>query len=297
MQLRPYQQAAVDAVYEYLRKHDDNPCVVVPTAGGKTPILATIVRDAVSRWNGRVMIISHVKELLAQAEEKIRLVAPDIDAGVYSSGLNRFDTDNPCVIAGIQSVFRRPEAFGRFDLVIVDEAHMIQPKGDGMYRSCISKLKEINPLLRVIGLTATPYRMTSGMICKPENILNRICYEVGIKDLMNDGFLAKLTNKEAKVTVDASGLHIRGGEFVEKEVQELVNQAPLIEKVVAELVNQTKARKSVLVFCAGIEHAENVLAAIRKYSDSADAVFGDTLPGFRESIIADFKARKIKYLV
>ena len=297
MDLRPYQQAAVDAVYQYLREHDDNPCVVIPTAGGKTPILASIVRDAVSLWNGRVMIISHVKELLAQAEEKIHLVAPDIDAGVYSSGLNRFDTDNPCVIAGIQSVFRRPEAFGRFDLVIVDEAHMIQPKGDGMYRSCIAKLKEINPLLRVIGLTATPYRMTSGMICKPENILNRICYQVGIKDLMNDGFLCKLTSKAAANSVDADDLHIRGGEFVESEVQELVNQTPLIEKVVAELVNRTRGRKSVLIFCAGISHAEKVLAGIREYSDSADAVFGDTLPGFRETILADFKAGKIKYLV
>ena len=72
MELRKYQQEAVDAVYRYLRDHDDNPCVVIPTAGGKTPILATIVRDTVKKWNGRILILSHVKELLSQAAEKIR---------------------------------------------------------------------------------------------------------------------------------------------------------------------------------------------------------------------------------
>ena len=54
MELRPYQHEAVQAVYRYLREHDDNPCVVLPTAAGKTPVMATICRDAVIRWNGRV---------------------------------------------------------------------------------------------------------------------------------------------------------------------------------------------------------------------------------------------------
>ncbi|MGC9455859.1 MAG: DNA N-6-adenine-methyltransferase [Phycisphaerae bacterium] len=65
--LRPYQQEAVTAVYDHLRSRDDNPCVVIPTAGGKTPVMASICRDAVGRWNGRVLILAHVKELLEQA--------------------------------------------------------------------------------------------------------------------------------------------------------------------------------------------------------------------------------------
>ena len=67
MQLRPYQQAAVDAVYNHLRDRDDNPCVVIPTAGGKTPCMATICKDAVTLWQGRVLVLAHVKELLQQA--------------------------------------------------------------------------------------------------------------------------------------------------------------------------------------------------------------------------------------
>lgn len=297
MMLRPYQQAAVDAVYDYLRKFDDNPCVVIPTAGGKTPILATIVRDAVQRWDGRVMIISHVKELLEQAADKINAIAPELHVGIYSAGLKRRDVEQKCIVAGIQSIFRIAETLGRFDLVIVDEAHMIPSKGEGMYRSCFEKLKSANPHLRVIGLTATPYRMTSGLICKPENILNHICYEVGIKALMADGFLAKLTSKASRKPVDTENLHLRGGEFIEKETQELMNADSCVSDAVAEIVSMTHDRKAVLIFCAGVAHAESVMKELLRYSDSVAGVFGDTLPFLREETLEHFKTGKLKYLV
>src|SRR4051812_3995534 len=101
--LRPYQREAVDAVYRHLRERDDNPCVVIPTAGGKTPIIATICRDTVDLWHGRVIVLAHVKELLEQAVEKLRLVCPELPLGVYSAGLGKRDT-------GIQS---RWPAFSR----------------------------------------------------------------------------------------------------------------------------------------------------------------------------------------
>ena len=87
MELRPYQQAAVDAVYDYLRDHDDNPCVVIPTAGGKTPVLSTICKDAVTQWGGRVLVLAHVKELLQQAADKLQAICPELKFGVYSAGL------------------------------------------------------------------------------------------------------------------------------------------------------------------------------------------------------------------
>ena len=88
MQLRPYQQDAVDAVYAHLRERDDNPVVAIPTGGGKTPVIATMCRDAVGRWNGRVLILAHVKELLEQALDKFQQVAPEMwhQIGVYSAG-------------------------------------------------------------------------------------------------------------------------------------------------------------------------------------------------------------------
>ena len=87
--LRPYQQEAVASVYEHLRTRDDNPCVVIPTGGGKTPVMATICKDAVKQWQGRVLILAHVKELLAQSAEKLRQVCPAVLFGIYSAGKPR----------------------------------------------------------------------------------------------------------------------------------------------------------------------------------------------------------------
>ena len=106
MELRPYQKDAVNAVYDYLRNRDGNPCIVIPTAGGKTPVMSAICTDAVNLWDGRVLVLAHVKELLEQTAGTLSQMAPDLDIGIYSAGLNRRDTEHSIVVAGIQSVYR-----------------------------------------------------------------------------------------------------------------------------------------------------------------------------------------------
>jgi len=107
LKLRPYQQEAVEAVYEHLRTRDDNPCVVLPTGTGKSLVIAQIVSNAGQRWSGRVLILAHVKELLEQNADKIFALCPELDVGVYSAGLNSRDTDHAVIVAGIQSVYTR----------------------------------------------------------------------------------------------------------------------------------------------------------------------------------------------
>ncbi|MCC6909082.1 MAG: DEAD/DEAH box helicase family protein, partial [Phycisphaerales bacterium] len=207
MELRPYQREAVEAVYHHLRIRDDNPCIVIPTAGGKTPVMATICRDAVSLWNGRVLILAHVKELLEQALDKLRSIAPDLPVGLYSASLKRRELDCAVTIAGIQSIYQRACNLGPVNLIIVDEAHMIPAEGDGMYRTFIADAKAVNPEVRVVGLTATPFRLKTGMICGPDNILNHICYEVGVRELIVQGYLCPLRTKAGVARADMSGLH------------------------------------------------------------------------------------------
>src|SRR5690606_28392219 len=187
---RPHPSQAVAAVYGPLRTRDHNPCVVIPTGGGKTPVIATICRDAVNLWDGRVVILAHVKELLEQAADKLRAIAPDIPVGIYSAGLKRKDLGYAVTIAGIQSIYQKACDLGPVDLVIVDEAHLIPPDGEGMYRQFLADAKVVNPHMRVIGLTATPYRMKTGTICSPDTILNDIGYEVGVRELIVQGWLS-----------------------------------------------------------------------------------------------------------
>jgi len=297
MELRPYQQAAVDALYAHLRSHDDNPCIVIPTAGGKTPIIASICRDAVQRWNGRVLIVAHVKELLEQAADKIQLIAPDLLFGIYSAGLGSRDTLAPIIIAGIQSIYRRAHELGHFDLVIIDEAHMIPADGDGMYRTLVAALKRTIPNIRIIGLTATPYRMNSGSICDLENVLQAVCYEVSVRELIAQKYLCPLISKAGKQKANFDSLHIRGGEYISGEVEKLMDNTALVESACREILDQTRDRHAVLIFSSGVQHGEHICQTLERMGVGCRSVFGDTLDFDRAQTLSDFKAGRIKYLV
>ena len=173
MKLRTYQQTAVDAVYDYLRNHEDNPVVVLPTGGGKSLVLAKIASDAVKQWNGRVLILAHVKELLEQNADKVRRLCPDIKVGLYSAGLKKRDTNTSVLVAGIQSIYKRACDLDPFDLIVVDEAHLISKSGDGMYRQFLSDCKVINPHVRVIGLNAINYGLRLAHIGSSNRLMNQ----------------------------------------------------------------------------------------------------------------------------
>ncbi|MBN2583208.1 MAG: DEAD/DEAH box helicase family protein [Planctomycetes bacterium] len=297
--LRPYQQEAVAAVYEHLRTRDDHPCVVIPTAGGKTPVMATICRDAVQKWDGRVLILAHVKELLEQAVDKLHTMAPDLwmQIGVYSAGLHSRDTDHPIIVAGIQSVYKRAAELDRFDLILVDESHMLPPDGEGMYRTFLADAQVVNPNVRLIGLTATPYRMSSGMICAPDHLLNHVCYEVGVRELIVQGYLCPLKSKAGRRKADTSGLHLRGGEFIAGEVEALMDDDLLVRSACREIVDQTRERHSVLVFASGVQHARHVQRVLAEYGQECGFVCGETLPFERAETLRRFKDGELKYLV
>ncbi|MFO0493493.1 MAG: DEAD/DEAH box helicase, partial [bacterium] len=246
MQLRPYQSEAIAAVYEHLRTRDDNPCVLIPYGGGKPPVIATICRDAVCYWGGRVVLMAHVNELLEQAADKLRVIAPDVPMGIYSAGLKRKDLGYAVTVAGIQSIWKKACDLGPVDLIIVDEAHMIPADDDGMYRQFIADAKVVNPNVRVIGLTATPYRLKSGAICAPapHNILNYVCYEVGVRELIVQGFLSPLKTKAGLQKISTDDLHVRAGDFVASEVEDLMDKEGLVEGACAEIAAHTKDRSA-----------------------------------------------------
>jgi len=285
----------MNAVYDYLRNRDGNPCIVIPTAGGKTPVMATICRDAVNLWDGRILILAHVKELLEQTAGTLRDMAPDLDIGVYSAGLKRRDTEHRIIVAGIQSVYKRACDLGQFDLILIDESHMLPPDGEGRYRSFLADARIINPHIRLIGLTATPYRMTTGMICGPDNLLNEICYEIGVRELIVQGYLCPLKSKAGRQKADTSGLHIRGGEFIASEVEDLMDDDRLVSSACSEIIEQTANRNSVLIFASGVHHARHIKQVLeQRTNQEAGLVTGDTPALERAELIARFKRQPVK---
>lgn len=297
LQLRPYQREAVDAVYRYLREHDDNPCVVIPTAGGKTPVMATICRDAVEKWNGRVLVLAHIKELLEQTAGTLHRMAPDLPLGIFSAGLGRRDLGYAVTVAGIQSIYKRARELRPVDLVIIDEVHMIPPDGDGIYQQFLADAHEVNPSVRIVGMTATPFRMTSGAICKPDHFLNAICYEIGVRELIVQGYLCPLRTKAGSEKADWSALHVRSGEYVADEVEAMMDTEQLVRSACEEIVEHTRQRQSVLIFASGIQHGEHVQRVLQEdHGAPCGFVTGDTPADERARLIAEFRRGDLKYL-
>ena len=290
MELRPYQQAAVDAVYRYLREQDGNPVVCIPPAGGKTPILATIATDAVNLWNGRVLVVTHVRELVEQAVDKLRRVCPGLPVGVFSAGLKRRDTEQSVIAASIQSIYRRACELGRFDLIIVDECHLLPPDGEGMYQSFLADARVINPHVRLIGLTATPFRLDSGLICGPDNLLNDVCFEAGIRELIRDGYLCPLVSKAGQQKADLSRLHIRRGEFLASEVDAAMDRDELVRAACSEIVAATQDRHACLIFASGVAHGQHICDVLRaEHNIECGFVCGETPSAERAELLARFR--------
>ena len=293
--LRPYQNDAVQSVYRHLREKDNNPCVVIPTAGGKSLCIAQVAKDAVTVWNGRVMILAHVKELVEQNAAKLKSICPELKVGIYSAGLDSRETDAPVIVAGIQSVYNKIDAFRPFDLVMIDEVHMVPPDGEGRYRTFLEAAKRVNPRVRLIGWTATPYRTQGGLICKPENLLNEVCYEIGVKELINRGYISNITAKAGRHAPDTDGLHIRAGEFVAEDVEKLMGEDGLVNSACREIVELTKDRQACLVFCTSVAHCRKVASQIARLSGEECAIVtGDTPADEREETIKRLRGETVK---
>ena len=116
---------------------------------------------------------------------------------------------------GIQSVSNKAELLGFIDICIVDEAHLISHKAEGGYRQLIESLQQKNPNMRVVGLTATPYRLGHGLISEHGALFDALIEPVKVEELVARGFLAPLRSKFPQTTLSVDGVGKRGGEFIE----------------------------------------------------------------------------------
>lgn len=304
--LRWYQEEAVDAIYQWFRNHETgNPCAVLPTGSGKTILITKFACDCYD-WGKRVLILTHVKELLEQTKKTIQLFSPHLDVGIYSAGLHSRDTEQQILCAGIQSVYNKTEEVGTFDLIIIDEVHTVPEDGNGMYLRFLKEQRERNPKLRVIGLTATPYRLDSGDICGEKRILQEVAYEASIKKMMESGFLTPLVNRHGTGTenIDFDDLSIRLGEFASSEVEAAFNADYTVEAMCSDILAKTAFRNAVLIFAAGVKHAKKIQAYLTKYGRRAEIVIGDTPSDERDALIREFKRtdwkrenERLKYLI
>jgi DNA repair protein RadD len=245
----------------------------------------------------RVCILAHRKELVQQNSEELHAIWPAGDIGVYSAGLKRRDVDCSVTYASIDSIYNKWGEFPPFDVIIVDEAHRIPVKGEGKYRKFIASCKTQNENLRVVGLTATPFRMGSGPICHKDHILHEVCYEADIAELISQGYLCNLRSKIGDVQPDVTSLQKNsGGDYTLKSLAGAVDTPKIVQAAVRSVMGIINAekRRSIMFFCVDVQHCVDVSMELRKYGLNAPCVTGKTPSKERDSIATQFKQGRIR---
>ena len=293
---RPFQREAVDALYSYWAHGGGNGLLVIPTGGGKSFILALICMELLARYpHMRIGIVTDVKELISQNASELIGVWQQAPVGIYSAGLGRRDLRSRILFMGIQSVHGKVDLLGSFDLLLIDEAHMIPRKADTMYGRFIARCREKTPDMRVVGLTATPYRLDSGRLDRGEGrLFDDVVYEAFVGDLIADGYLSPLFSKATLARINTEGLHRRDGDFIKSEMDERARIPSVVEMAVNEIIELGRDRAGWLAFCTSIEHANEVRDQIRKRGFSCESVTSETAG--RDRIVRQYKARQIRCL-
>lgn len=293
--LRPYQEGASNAAMIFIAEHSGNSGIVVlPTGTGKSLLMADLISKIVG-GGGRVLMCTHVEELIAQNFRECISYDRAVEAGINAASIGKADFTSMAVFCSIQTVHKKSQRFRHVDVLLVDECHLVSPNGSTMYQGFIRGLRMYNPKMVVIGLTATPFRLDSGMLHEGDSSLfDTIIYDYNIKEAFDEGYLTRPTTKSTKTHYDLDGVATRGGEYVAGDLERAVN---IDEKTIAainEVMEKGANRKSWLLFCSGVAHAEAVAREVRSRGIECAVVTGETPRPLRRKIIEDFKGGRLR---
>jgi DNA repair protein RadD len=299
IELREYQKEAIRATYEYWRSGKGiSPVIDAAPAAGKSLIMAKITKDLCSLNKClTILMLCHVKELVLQNSNELKEFYPECDIGIYSAGLGKRDTKNQVIFAGIQSYYDKKEHHKHFDLILIDECEQAATSDKkARYSTLISSLKNINPKLRILGLTGTPYR-SSGYIYENNPIFDGLAYTIGYKELLELGYVLPVISKSGVKNIDLKNVSIKSGEYAIGELAEAATNPELIKSVVSEVIQYGHNRKSWLVFATSIDHAESLKVEFVENGIDANVVSGKTPTSIRDNYIESFKNLGFRCLI
>ena len=270
----------------------------MPTATGKSIVIADFVTKAFQQYSqARVLILTHVKELIGQNHSKLQAMWSHAPSGIYSAGLNRKETSLPILFCGIQSVVNNLDAFGWRDLLLVDECDLIPPDGEGSYLTVIEHFKKINPRLKIIGFTATPYRQGLGLITAGK-IFTDICIDMTTHEwfawFIANGYLSRPIPQKTRVQIDTTGVGTVKGEYNLTELQQASDKHEITLAACQEAIHYGSMRRSWLTFCSGIEHAEHAAEILNKLGIETAVVHSKISSKLRDERIKAWKAGELR---
>lgn len=306
-QLRDYQQDAVDAVLSWVKQSTSSCVIDLPTGAGKSLVVAEIARNIHLASKKKVLCLAPSKELVQQNAEKYRLTGNS--CSIFSASAGSKDTTHFVVFGSPLTVKNSIDKFGsQYAAVVIDEAHGINPT----LIDIITSMQSANPYLRVIGMTATPYKLGMGYIYKnhyknggtPEDkakdpFFDQLVYEVpgGANYLIEHGYLTPPVTQSVSLHYDTSSLEIgSNGMFTNASLDKaFTGQGRKTSMIVADVVSKSAMRRGVMIFASTIKHANEIMESLPP--ELSELVTGKDKKKDRELKIKKFKEQKIKYMV
>lgn len=291
-ELRTYQKDSINALWGCWNKNSTaSPLIVAPTGAGKSLIIASIIKQvSANRPQFRFLVVTHTKEIVRQnAEELWGLIEEPV--GVYSAGLNSKQIKR-VTFANVQSIYKKCELLS-VDMLIIDEAHLVPKKEDTMYQRMIASLKAFNPTMRILGVTATPFRLDQGNLVSTGSVFSEVAYDIGIKRLIEEGYLAPIVSIMEK-SVDLTEVKLSGYDYNQTDLQRAFGHKELIANQCCDIVHHGGNRKSWLIFCTGVDHAKEVSEELNRHGITSTDLNGDHTDWDREEKIKGFKDGKYR---
>lgn len=305
---RWYQYEAEQALHRYFAHNPPvlaedgfpksrNPLVCMPTGTGKSYSIGSYITSLCGAYPWvRVLMLTHVKELIQQNAEALLDIWPYAPLGIYSAGLKKREINNQIIYGGIGSLKNSVPALGHIDVIIIDECHLLSPTDTTMYQKFIAALKLVNPWLVVIGFTATPYRLGIGSLTN-NGIFTDTAIDLTTLEcfnrLVHEGYIAPLTHIRSTVELDVADVGLNNGDYKQKELQNAVDTDRLNDAIVRDILSNAYGRRSLLCFASGVEHAEHISETFARYGVTVPAVHSNMDGTRRDQIIAAFKAGHI----
>lgn len=312
---RWYQTDAEQSIYDYFAKKNGNPVVAMPTASGKSVVIAKFIWHVLMQWPGqRIIVATHVEKLVKQNHKKMLEVWPEAPTGIYCAGIKRKErgkrgrtVERPCkdyiqsiIFGSIQSMVKHPELFGHRDLLLIDEAHLVGHEDNTNYMAFIAALKAINPNLKIIGFSATHWRMGRGLISDGP-VFTDVCYDLtdykSFDRLIKEGHLCTLIPKRTKTEVNVSDIKIVRGEYDQRDAEAAFDKDAITLAACKEIIEEGHDRLCWMIFASGIKHAENIALMMQSLGVDALAYHSKMSDEKLEKIWNDFTTFKLKCIV
>ena len=322
MKLRKYQQESIENLAISLKK-DNRIILIAPTASGKSVIIAAIVDRFLKKnkqdvglsnkkirqtdtHDKRVLVVCHQSHLLEQNYSQIKKINKNASVGLFCAGLNKKQTEEKIILASRDSLGANPKIVGDFELIIVDEAHLVScrahkiKKETDSIESNYAKIFQNIKHKYVIGMTGTPWRGKNTLIFGKDKFFKSVGYKIEMKDLIEQGYLTPYVfPKKKHILIDCENLKAssKTGMFRTAQLEKISNKQKIIKSCIEIWLSQTKNRKCSIFFCVSRKHAALIFEEISQKIGDEKVVYVDALTKNRTQVLEKIKNGQYKAVV